>query len=168
MDSGATLRAVHSLALTSASALAKGGKKSIGIVRKASEMLRDLLLDVEPQTEDGLSPEEEEALLERLSQMPDGANSVDSEPRTIRIGPLARLTLIGGPGLGTEFEVEAVPFTLESRPELGPSRLARAAPRAPWAPAPADSSLRAPRADSRLQRAIPMETLRRATPAPSC
>src|SRR5438105_11238429 len=33
VDSGATLRAVHSLALTSASALAKGGKKSIGIVR---------------------------------------------------------------------------------------------------------------------------------------
>jgi hypothetical protein len=79
-------------------------------------MLRNVLLDVEPQTEDGLSPEEEEALLERLSQMPEATVSVDSEPKTIRIGPLARLTLIGGPGLGREFDVEAVPFTLGEDP----------------------------------------------------
>ncbi len=111
-DAGATLRAVQSLALSSASTLARGGKKSIAVVRKASQMLRNILLDVEPQTEDGLSPEEEEALLERLSQMPEPTNSADPEPRTIRTGPLARLTLIGGPGLGREFDVEAVPFTL--------------------------------------------------------
>jgi curved DNA-binding protein CbpA len=111
-DAGATLRAVQSLALSSASVLARGGKKSIAVVRKASQMLRNILLDVEPQTEDGLSPEEEEALLERLSQMPEATNSADPEPRMIRTGPLARLTLIGGPGLGREFDVEAVPFTL--------------------------------------------------------
>src|SRR5438445_606237 len=90
----------------------RGGKNSISVVGKASQMLRNILLDVEPQTEDGLSPEEEEALLERLSQMPEATDPADPEPRSMRIGPLARLTLIGGPGLGREFEVEAVPFTL--------------------------------------------------------
>ena len=111
-DAGATLRAVQSLALSSASALARGGKNSISVVGKASQMLRNILLDVEPQTEDGLSPEEEEALLERLSQMPEATDPADPEPRSMRTGPLARVTLIGGPGLGREFEVEAVPFTL--------------------------------------------------------
>jgi len=111
-DAGATLRAVQSLALSSASALARGGKNSISVVGKASQMLRNILLDVEPQTEDGLSPEEEEALLERLSQMSEATDPADPEPRSMRTGPLARLTLIGGPGLGREFEVEAVPFTL--------------------------------------------------------
>jgi len=115
-DEGATLRAVQSLALGSASVLAKGGGKSLAAVKKASQLLRNILLDVEPQTEDGLSPQEEEALLERLSQMPESVNAVESVPRTIRIGPLARLTLIGGPGLGREFEVEAVPFTLGDDP----------------------------------------------------
>ena len=113
---GATLRTVQSLAAGSASALAKGGKKSIDAVRKASELLRNILLDVEPQTENGLSPEEEEALLERLSQMPETTSSGDVQPRTIPKGPLARLTLIVGPGLGREFEVEAVPFTLGDDP----------------------------------------------------
>ena len=111
-DAGATLRAVQSLALSSASALARGGKNSISVVGKASQMLRNIFLDVEPQTEDGLSPEEEEALLERLSQMPEATDPADPEPRSMRTGPLARVTLIGGPGLGREFEVEAVPFTL--------------------------------------------------------
>ena len=111
-DAGATLRAVQLLALSSASALARGGKTPISVVRKASQMLRNIFLDVEPQTEDGLSPEEEEALLERLSQMPEATDPADPEPRSMRTGPLARLTLIGGPGLGREFEVEAVPFTL--------------------------------------------------------
>jgi len=115
-DAGATLKAVQSLAVSSATALAKGGKKSIDVVRKASQMLRNILLDVEPQTENGLSPEEEEALLERLSQVPETTASSESEPRTIRMGPLARLTLIAGPGLGREFEVEAVPFTLGEDP----------------------------------------------------
>jgi len=115
-EDSATLRAVQSLALNSAFALGRGGKKSIDAVRKASQMLRNILLDVEPQTEDGLSPQEEEALLERLSQMPESVNSVDNEQRTIQMGPLARLTLIGGPGLGREFEVEAVPFTLGEDP----------------------------------------------------
>ena len=115
-EDSATLRAVQSLAVNSASALAWGGRKSIDAVRKASQMLRNIMLDVEPQTEDGLSPQEEEALLERLSQMPESVNSVDIEQRTIQIGPLARLTLIGGPGLGREFEVEAVPFTLGEDP----------------------------------------------------
>src|SRR5437773_6452685 len=92
-EDNATLRAVQSLALNSASVLARGGKKSIDAVRKASQMLRNILLDVEPQTEDGLSPEEEEALLERLSQMPESVNPVDSEQWTIQMGPLARLTL---------------------------------------------------------------------------
>jgi hypothetical protein len=116
IEAAATLRVVKSLAVGSASVLGRGGKKSINLARRASQFLRDILLDVEPQTADGLSPEEEEALMERLSQMPETAASVDREAPSARPGPLARLTLIGGPGLGREFAVEAVPFTLGDDP----------------------------------------------------
>jgi len=116
VDPGATLRAVKSLAVGSASVLGRGGKKSINVARRASQFLRDIFLDVEPQTADGLSPEEEEALMERLSQMPETAIPVEREFPPARTGPLARLTLIGGPGLGREFAVEAVPFTIGDDP----------------------------------------------------
>lgn len=103
---------VKALASGSAAALGRSGKGSLSLAKRASQMLRDALLDVQAQTSDGLSLQEEEALLERLSQMPETELLPESESLVAQSGPLARLTLIDGPGLGREFAVEGVPFTL--------------------------------------------------------
>lgn len=108
----APMELVRSLAANSAAALRMGGKSSINLARKASQTLRDVLLDVEPLEEDGLTPEEERALLGRLSSVPDAPVSMRTKPPEHQHGLLARLTVTGGPGLGTAFDVDAVPFTL--------------------------------------------------------
>jgi hypothetical protein len=103
---------VRSLAANSAAALRMGGKGSINLARKASQTLRDVLLDVEPLEEDGLTAEEERVLLGRLSSVPEAPAPVRTIPPVYQNGLLARLTVTGGPGLGTAFDVDAVPFTL--------------------------------------------------------
>jgi hypothetical protein len=106
---------VRSFAANSAAAIRMGGKNSINFARKASQTLRDVLLDVEPLEEDGLTPEEERVLLGRLSSVPDAPVPARTNPPVHQHGLLARLTVTGGPGLGTAFDVDAVPFTLGER-----------------------------------------------------
>ena len=108
----APMEFVRSLAANSAAALRMGGKGSINLARKASQTLRDVLLDVEPLEEDGLTAEEERVLLGRLSSVPEAPAPVRTKPPVYQNGLLARLTVTGGPGLGTAFDVDAVPFTL--------------------------------------------------------
>jgi hypothetical protein len=73
--------------------------------------VRDALLDVEPLAGDGLSPDEERVLIDRLSSVPNSL-PVETSPPASASGLLASLTVIDGPGLGTAFEITAVPFTL--------------------------------------------------------
>jgi curved DNA-binding protein CbpA len=104
---------VRSLASGSAAVLRRGGLGSISLAKKASQTLRDALLDVEPLAPDGLTPDEEQVLLDRLSSVPASSSPpAETIPPVSDSGLLARLTLIGGPGLGTSFDVIAVPFTL--------------------------------------------------------
>jgi curved DNA-binding protein CbpA len=109
---GEALKVMRSLAASSAAVLKVGGKGSISWARKASQTLRDALLDVEPLEEDGLTPDEERFLLNRLSSVPPPPAFVETKPPVYQHGLLARLTLTGGPGLGSAFDIEAVPFTL--------------------------------------------------------
>jgi hypothetical protein len=103
---------VRSFAAGSAAVLRRGGLGSISLAKKASQTLRDALLDVEPLAPDGMTPDEEQVLLERLSSVPGSSPPMETAPPVSDNGLLARLTLIGGPGLGTSFDVIAVPFTL--------------------------------------------------------
>lgn len=103
---------VRSLATNSAAVLRRGGLGSINLARKASQTVRDALLDVEPLAEDGMTPDEERVLLTRLSSVPGSPPLAETAPPASENGLLARLTLIGGPGLGTAFEISAMPFTL--------------------------------------------------------
>jgi hypothetical protein len=66
------LEFVRSIASTSATVLRIGGKGSFNLAKKASEALRDVLMDVEPLEEDGLTPDEERVLMDRLSSVPPG------------------------------------------------------------------------------------------------
>ena len=102
---------VRSLAASSASVLRRGGIGSISFAKKASQTLRGALLDVEPLAQDGMTPDEEQVLMDRLSSVPGSSPPMETTPASDN-GLLARLTLIGGPGLGTAFDVSAVPFTL--------------------------------------------------------
>jgi hypothetical protein len=88
--------------------------RSVKFARKASQTLREALVEddkefVPPVME--LSPEEEQALLERLSWSPEGA-PYETQPAASSTGILAQLSIIEGPGFGRTFEVGAVPFTL--------------------------------------------------------
>jgi hypothetical protein len=103
---------VRSLAAGSAAVLRRGGIGSISFAKKASQTLRGALLDVEPLAQDGMTPDEEQVLLDRLSSVPGSSPPAETAPPASDAGLLARLTLIGGPGLGTAFDVRAVPFTL--------------------------------------------------------
>jgi len=103
---------VRTFAATSAAVLRRGGTGSINLAKKASQTVRDALLDVEPLAEDGMTPDEERVLLTRLSSVPGSPPLAETAPPSSEDGLLARLTLIGGPGLGTAFEITAVPFTL--------------------------------------------------------
>jgi curved DNA-binding protein CbpA len=103
---------VRSLASGSAAVLRRGGLGSISLAKKASQTLRDALLDVEPLAPDGMTPDEEQVLMDRLSSVPGSTPPAETAPPVSDSGLLARLTLIGGPGLGRSFEVVAVPFTL--------------------------------------------------------
>jgi hypothetical protein len=103
---------VRSFAAGSAAVLRRGGIGSISLAKKASQTLRGALLDVEPLVQDGMTPDEEQALLDRLSSVPGSSPPVETAPPRSDSGLLARLTLIGGPGFGTAFDVNAVPLTL--------------------------------------------------------
>jgi curved DNA-binding protein CbpA len=103
---------VRSLAAGSAAVLRRGGIGSISLAKKASQTLRGALLDVEPLAQDGMTPDEEQVLLDRLSAVPGSSPPAETAPPASDSGLLARLTLIGGPGFGTAFDVSAVPFTL--------------------------------------------------------
>lgn len=103
---------VRSLASGSAAVLRRGGIGSISLAKKASQTLRDALLDVDPLAQDGVAQDEEQVLLDRLSHVPGSSPLPETAPLASDNGLLARLTLIGGPGLGTAFNVAAVPFTL--------------------------------------------------------
>jgi len=106
----ASIKIVRSLA----SGLRLGGKHSISLARKASQTLRDVLVDDReaPVSVIDLTPKEEEALLERLSSFPDTVVPSETKPKASRSGVLARLSIIDGPGLGRSFDVDSVPFTL--------------------------------------------------------
>jgi hypothetical protein len=89
-------------------------QRSVKFARKASQWLREALVEdgeeVLPSVME-LTPEEEEALLERLSSFPDSAPS-ETQPAAGNSGVLAHLSIVEGPGFGREFDVAAVPFTL--------------------------------------------------------
>jgi hypothetical protein len=103
---------VRSFAAGSAAVLRRGGIGSISLAKKASQTLRGALLDVEPLVQDGMTPDEEQVLLDRLSSVPGSSLPVETAPPRSDSGLFARLTLIGGPGFGTAFDVNAVPLTL--------------------------------------------------------
>jgi hypothetical protein len=59
-----------------------------------------------------LTPDEEEALLDRLSAFPDATLPSETQPNPLGPGALAQLSIVEGPGFGTTFDVDAVPCTL--------------------------------------------------------
>jgi len=111
----ASIKIARSLALGSATAIRFGGKHSINLARKASQMLRNVLVDDDdevPVAVIDLTPQEEEALLERLSSFPEAALPSETQPKASQFGALAHLSIVEGPGFGTTFDVDAVPCTL--------------------------------------------------------
>jgi hypothetical protein len=87
----------------------------LSLARKASSLLRNVLVDDDeevPVSVIDLTPEEEEALLDRLSSFPDATLPSETQPRASRSGALAHLSIVDGPGFGTTFDVDAVPCTL--------------------------------------------------------
>jgi curved DNA-binding protein CbpA len=109
-----SVKLVRSLAFGSATVLRLGSKHSISFARKASQTLRDVLVDDQevPVSIIDLTPDEEEALLTRLSSFPDTVAPSETQPDASNSGALARLSILDGPGLGRAFEVDSIPFTL--------------------------------------------------------
>ncbi len=107
------IKLAQALAVKSALLVVSGAKGSLALARSASHRLKQALDagDRDAKGEDVV--EEEEALLYRLASSPlPCPPSPTEEPALGRRGVLARLTLVEGPGNGTVFEVNSVPFTL--------------------------------------------------------
>jgi curved DNA-binding protein CbpA len=106
-----SIKLARSLAVGSAAA----GKHSVNFARKASQTLRNLIVDDDeevPVSVIELTPAEEEALLERLSTFPDAPLPSETQPNPAGNGVLAQLSIVEGPGFGTTLDIEAVPCTL--------------------------------------------------------
>jgi curved DNA-binding protein CbpA len=109
-----SFKVVRSLAAGSASLF----EHSVNFARKASQTVRGAVVEDEEAIAISLmelTPDEEEALLERLSSVP-GNEPSETQPPASSSGVLGQLTIVEGPGFGRTFDIDAVPLTLGTDP----------------------------------------------------
>jgi curved DNA-binding protein CbpA len=105
-----SFKVARSLAAGSASLF----EHSFNFARKASKTVRGAIVEDEEAISISvmeLTPDEEEALLERLSSVP-GSEPSETQPPSSGSGVLGQLSIVEGPGFGRTFDIDAVPLTL--------------------------------------------------------